>query len=226
MSKWSVEKITCPNCQKESDFRMWSSINTMLDPEMKEKVRTNEAFKFICPFCNEETNVEYTCLYHQMEDHVMIYYVTGDNIDEAISSMSYNFENQNVKDDFSDFFEDMAKEYQNRVVTTKFDFREKLMILDAGLNDKFIEIMKIMVLQMLSEQGDQNQIQEIYFYLNEAAEGEKEFFVRLSDGKVGYINFDQQLYDAIAHEYEEDVKSDKSVVVDFEWALNILRARH
>ena len=39
----------------------------------------------------------------------------------------------------------MAKEYQNRVVTTKFDFREKLMILDAGLNDKFIEIMKIMV---------------------------------------------------------------------------------
>ena len=35
MSKISEETIKCPKCGKESKFVMWSSINTVLDPEMK-----------------------------------------------------------------------------------------------------------------------------------------------------------------------------------------------
>ena len=48
MSKHHVEKITCPHCHKESDFILWDSINTSLDPEMKAKVRSGEAFKWVC----------------------------------------------------------------------------------------------------------------------------------------------------------------------------------
>lgn len=42
MSKISEETIKCPKCGKESKFVMWSSINTVLDPEMKKKVLTGE----------------------------------------------------------------------------------------------------------------------------------------------------------------------------------------
>lgn len=35
MSKNHIEKIVCPKCNTESDFVLWDSINTMLDPEMK-----------------------------------------------------------------------------------------------------------------------------------------------------------------------------------------------
>lgn len=38
MSKHHMEKITCPSCHHEGDFEVWDSINTVLDPEMKEKV--------------------------------------------------------------------------------------------------------------------------------------------------------------------------------------------
>lgn len=51
MSRHSMEKITCPKCGCESDFMIWSSINTVLDPEMFAKVRTGEAFAFTCPEC-------------------------------------------------------------------------------------------------------------------------------------------------------------------------------
>ena len=44
MSKISEETIKCPKCGKESKFVMWSSINTVLDPEMKKKVLTGEIF--------------------------------------------------------------------------------------------------------------------------------------------------------------------------------------
>ena len=37
MSKHHIEKVTCPSCHHEGDFEVWDSINTVLDPEMKEK---------------------------------------------------------------------------------------------------------------------------------------------------------------------------------------------
>lgn len=38
MSRHHMEKVTCPSCHHEGDFELWDSINTALDPEMKEKV--------------------------------------------------------------------------------------------------------------------------------------------------------------------------------------------
>lgn len=47
MSSQKSEKITCPGCGKEHDFEMWNSLNTMLDPDMKEKLLSKEMFQFI-----------------------------------------------------------------------------------------------------------------------------------------------------------------------------------
>lgn len=42
------------------------SINTVLDPEMYEKVRTGEAFIFTCPECGHKAGVDYGCLYSEL----------------------------------------------------------------------------------------------------------------------------------------------------------------
>ena len=86
MSSREFSTVTCPECGKEDEFITWRSINTMLDPEMKEKVRTGEAFTWTCPHCGHTATVQYTTLYHQMEDQVMIYLVFGDQ-KEAIEIM-------------------------------------------------------------------------------------------------------------------------------------------
>lgn len=49
MSSHYLEKISCPACKNEEEIILWRSINTMLDPEMKEKVRTGEVFVYNCP---------------------------------------------------------------------------------------------------------------------------------------------------------------------------------
>lgn len=59
MSKTRIMPVTCPSCGKDSDFTVWESINTMLDPEMKAKVRDGSAFTFECPHCGAEVQVEY-----------------------------------------------------------------------------------------------------------------------------------------------------------------------
>lgn len=75
MSKHHIEKVTCPSCHHEGDFEVWDSINTVLDPAMKEKVLNQSIFLYTCPNCGETFRLNYPTLYHQMEDLVMIYLV-------------------------------------------------------------------------------------------------------------------------------------------------------
>ena len=49
MSKHHIEKVTCPSCHHEGDFEVWDSINTVLDPAMKEKVLNQSIFLYTCP---------------------------------------------------------------------------------------------------------------------------------------------------------------------------------
>ena len=48
MSKHHMEKIICPSCHHDGDFEVWDSINTVLDPEMKEKVLNQSIFLYTC----------------------------------------------------------------------------------------------------------------------------------------------------------------------------------
>ena len=57
MSRNHIEKVTCPGCGKEADFTVWDSVNTTLEPDLKEKVLTGDLFKFTCPECGHMTIV-------------------------------------------------------------------------------------------------------------------------------------------------------------------------
>ena len=80
MSKHHIEKVTCPSCHHEGDFEVWDSINTVLDPEMKEKVLNQSIFLYTCSNCGEIFRLNYPTLYHQMEDLIMIYLVSESEV--------------------------------------------------------------------------------------------------------------------------------------------------
>lgn len=67
MSRTNEETIKCPKCGKESKFVMWSSINTVLDPEMKKKVLTGEIFIMIY-YVQDEEDYESACNMFSGED--------------------------------------------------------------------------------------------------------------------------------------------------------------
>ena len=74
MSQRREVSLTCPQCGKEHPFIIWNSINTILNPEMKEAVKDRSAFRFVCPDCGAKTYVDYDLLYHQMEDRIIEIY--------------------------------------------------------------------------------------------------------------------------------------------------------
>ena len=66
MSQSSMSEITCPACGSKHEFKVWDSINTKQDPELKEAVRTGDAFRYTCPDCGATALLNYNFLYPQM----------------------------------------------------------------------------------------------------------------------------------------------------------------
>ena len=111
-----MEKITCPSCHHDGDFEVWDSINTVLDPEMKEKVLNQSIFLYTCPNCGETFRLNYPILYHQMEDLVMIYLVSESEVEKTYEI----FYEKNALADFH------TEKYLYRIVTSANQLVEKI----------------------------------------------------------------------------------------------------
>lgn len=222
MSKYHIEKIKCPKCGKEKEACLWDSINTVINPEMKEKVRTGEVFEWSCPDCGYQANLNYAMLYHQMEDQVLIYYVPGNQIEaaEMMKDFFRNDENGQVDSDLS-----FDKGYRKRVVGTMNQFREKLMILDEGLDDRIIELMKLFMMIQLQEKDPNLDVKEFLF--EKMKDGTRCFAVSLGDGKWGHMDYIQRIYEYLLEDFKDILHNESGeVVIDFSWALEAWRSKN
>ena len=78
MSEREIQRIKCPKCGGEHDFEIWTRVNTDLDPILRDRIKSGELFRTVCPICGQQIDVVYPCLYHEMENRIMIYYAPGE----------------------------------------------------------------------------------------------------------------------------------------------------
>ena len=143
MSRHHIEKVTCPSCHHEGDFELWDSINTALDPEMKEKVLNKSIFLYTCPSCGETFRLNYPTLYHQMEDLIMIYLVSESEVEKTYEM----FYGENALFDFR------TEKYLSRIVTSPNQLVEKIQIFDAGKDDRIMELVKLLATMARAQLG-------------------------------------------------------------------------
>ena len=201
---------------QEGDIQIWSSINTMLDPEMKEKVRTGEAFMWECPHCGYKVPVVYATLYHQMEDKIMIYFVE-DKVEAVEMIKRLSDEGEDDFDILGDFYE---ADYTIRVVDSIGKFREKLKIFDEKLDDRVMELTKAFLRYKLLLSDPGVKIKEFLF--DTTADGTKLFSLLLDDGSRASIDYEEDLYDSVKNNFKEIIDTDENFIIDSEWADSIL----
>lgn len=216
MSKRQSISITCPACQMDSDFIMWESINTMLDPEMKSAVRDRSAFLFTCPKCGTKNYIDYGFLYHQMEDHIMIHYANSDeNAKEIYDLVTGKTMPEMMKEMFD-------SEYLIRIVRSQNELQEKLAIFDSGLDDRIIEIFKIFLLAKYQEDHPEirQNIKLLYF-----TDGGKHFIqVIADDNPAGIAEIPMDFYEKLKSDYSSklpDIRKDEPFI-DRQWAIETL----
>lgn len=216
MSRHFIDTFTCPECMQEGDIQIWSSINTMLDPEMKEKVRTGEAFMWECPHCGYKLPVIYATLYHQMEDKIMIHFVE-DKVEAVETIKRLSGEGEDDFDILGAFYE---ADYTIRVVDSIGKFREKLKIFDKKLDDRVMELTKAFLRYNLLLSDPGVKIKEFLF--DTTADGTKLFSLLLDDGSRASIDYEEDLYDSVKNNFKEIIDADEDFIIDSEWADSIL----
>lgn len=218
MSKVRIEKIECPHCHAEGEFTLWESVNVDIDPELKEKIFNEELFMYHCPNCGETTGIPCGTIYHDMSHNFMIVFdfFKPDDFDYKPMEMPEGLENK--------------ESYTFRSVFGINRLKEKIMILERGLNDVAIERQKYMIsyaiLPEIAEKG-----YELYFSRIEGPDEEFEhgkiFFVYDDKEKkqMTTVRFAMDNYyeHVLACEIDPRMKVKECVCIDNEWFANIMK---
>ena len=209
MSRKSEEIIKCPKCGEESNFIIWDSINTVLNPEMVDQVKQGNIFNFIRPKCGEVTQVIYPFLYNMMDKSMMIYYVMEEEVDDTIKML----------DSLKELQEKTGVKY--RVVCNPNYLQEKIRIFEDDRDDRIIEIMKLVFEANFVDSPQYNgENYNDMIYLNQ--DGKKTIAI-LNDGVIvcGYDASDE-VYENFCQLSKEFLDDKDEYLIDREWAFSYL----
>lgn len=198
--------ITCPHCQAETDHKVLDHINIDRNPELRAKVQDLSCFRVQCPNCGETVLAVHPCLYHDMANQFMVWLWPEEG--EAPHAQ----------------FDPLAG-YTLRRVDSLNAFREKINVLECGLDDRAVEIMKLLLFTQLNRDLD---VVELLFHALDDRTGELRFVAVLSDGAEQYVAMPGATYQRLREDVEAYLYTPGAdfAVIDMAWASGALELLH
>lgn len=150
MSINQKKQLPCPHCEQLNDVMVWNSITADDSPDLKSDLLHGKINFYECGSCGYRALMPDPMLYHDNEKKLIMSF--SPCADEDKSEKIYK-----QMAEASEESGEMKKleGYNLRFVTDINDLMEKILIFDNGLNDKVIEVIKIMVLSQDLEKAEQ-----------------------------------------------------------------------
>ena len=156
--------------------------------------------------------MDYDFLYVQNDVRLVIYYAPGGGdisaMHESLQKPEYAF----------------MQSYQYRLIRTRARLLETLAIFDAALDDRVLEIMKVMLRSWLAAQAEPIHADLVEFTF---AGGKKAFhFADTQKGNSGILPFEggvEQTYKALAQDLEPLLAKEETLTFNQEWAVSFVQ---
>lgn len=196
----------CPHCGHKSAREVLTNINVDKNPELRAAVQDLSCFRWVCPNCGVSSLVIDPCLYHDMSGQFMVW-----------------LSPEGKPQDIGNF--DPLAGYTLRYVEDLNAFREKINVLERGLDDRAVELMKLLLL--LQIQRDLDVVELLFHDLNER-DGTFTYVAILSDGVEQYISMPGDTYQRLANDVAERLYTNNRQFqkIDLEWAKDALELLH
>ena len=212
MSMSQQESVACPSCAETFDVTVWASLNSNMDPDAAEQLRTGRLFEAVCPHCGETFQLNYPILFHDMTQGVMVQYTASEE-EEVIKRYLAGFKEQ--QEMFSKLSMPIKRQY--RIVARKPDLFEKAVIFNAGLDDRIVEIMKVFAVGQISDQLGDSMPDQVFYFREPNAEGF--MLLRQTENgmeQIGHIPFSRAIYDWVKQGFKHE--EDAGCFISTSWA--------
>lgn len=223
MSEITKQTIACPKCGKMIQIDVWDSIDIPYDIEQKEKVLKNTFFKSTCEDCKITFPIAYKCLYNDMEQKFLIWLAPRLEEEEKAEVAEYN---EKLKTD--NRLRLAQGGYTYRIVRNDNELREKVLIFDEGLDDRYIETMKLVYVPAFKKNiAKDSKILGLYFDKKSSGEGYQ--WVLIFDNKkpvIADINMDiyEDMKDKL-HDLVEEKTGEGFIQISAPWAMDVMTTR-
>ncbi len=141
MSLNSKQNVRCPKCGQMTDVTVWNSVTVSDSADLKQDLLHGQVNMFRCPSCGHAALMPTPMLYHDEEKQLMVSFSPCN--DPILKSQLFD----NIRKTSKESGELSKLEgYNLRFVTDYNELLEKILIFDNGMNDKTVEMIKLMIL--------------------------------------------------------------------------------
>lgn len=150
MSINTKQSVKCPKCSQMTDVTVWSSVTVGDSADLKADLLARKINMFKCPSCEFNALMPNPMLYHDEDRKLMISFAPTN--DPVIKESMF----ENIRESSRKSGElEKLDGYNLRFVTDYNELLEKVLIFDNGLNDKVIEVLKLMILSQDVDKSEQ-----------------------------------------------------------------------
>ena len=203
MAEAQNNMFTCPQCGEDGPLTMWTSINVAQDPDARRRVEDLSIFEWTCPNCQKTSLVLHPCLYHDVANEFMIWFAP----------------NGEIQDNTTDFSQ--LDHCTLRTTHTPNEFREKVNVLERHLDDRALEMTKLILIMQLSR--DNVDVVDVVFHSIDTS-GRFVFVLVHPDGAEQYLRLPPTTYQKLAQDVREYLytPTHSFLTIDLNWAKDSL----
>lgn len=209
MSRRCGKTICCPECGQENEIIIWQTLNGDINPEVKQQLLDGTLFRFVCTHCGYESEVDYSILYHDMTHQAMVWYVEEDDVART----------QEMMTDAEDKTGEMSG-YRMRIVTDQNTLREKAILFEHGLDDRVVEMIKLIYYVHITENYPDDDFTAVY-----CMPEEDKYILDFFGDRPLSVEVPVCVYDNIKREYAErlDAADGGETQIDIRWASGFIK---
>ena len=219
-----MEELECPKCGHKHSLKKYKVINVTEKAKLKEEIMKNRLYQFSCEECEYMAPLTYECLYvYRYRIHIAV--------SKCVIQLLLFFlppgmpvMNAEIKAEIAEL--EREKGIDKRLVDNINDLKEKIMIADNHLDDRVIEIIKIMYIDQMKKEMEDDTLLNILFDYNR---DNYCFLVFFQKKGIGKIPLTREFYRQVEDKYKDAIKEhsmDSFMKVDMEWAGKILFKNH
>ena len=222
MSEKVTKSIVCPKCNETTQTEIYTSINSLNDPELRVRALDESLFKWRCSCCGHQARLTYPVLYNDMKNRFMVYLIP--RIER------FQLADKELEEEFANL-----KNINKRLVADYNAFKEKVFIFESGLDDMAVELTKLAISQTVSKKLGGAEITCGYLSMYDRETNTMGFTYFAGEERKPYVQTARlEIYgkskDIIDRFAIKDKKLKGFIKIDKEWAENILyrykRAKH